>query len=172
MGEAGSETRSEDPPAVKKVTECQLKDYSWDQSEKFVKLYLTGLAGLANCSNEEIVINYSGESVSVRLGPLPSKDNKIFTFGIKKTCHKINPEKSYHKVKSDYLILHLAKMMPGICQNITDTKQEFVDHIKSVHSDQVDESVLQSLESDPKKRKRKELKQRLERLDNVSSWTK
>ena len=25
-----------------------------------MKLYLTGLAGLANCSNEEIVVNFSG----------------------------------------------------------------------------------------------------------------
>lgn len=88
---------------------------AWDQSEKFVKLYLTGLAGLGGCSNEKIVISYTrfviirgvrsfsdsfscSESVSVRIGPLSEQQPKIFTFNIKKTCHKINPEKSYHKV--------------------------------------------------------------------------
>jgi hypothetical protein len=29
-----------------------------------------------------------------------------------------------------------------ICQQITDTKQEFVTHIKSLHKDMVDEQVL------------------------------
>jgi len=44
-----------------------------------------------------------------------------------------------------------------ICQEITDTKQEFVAHIKALHKDMVDEAVLRSLESDLKKRKKKEL---------------
>eukprot|EP00092_Neocalanus_flemingeri_P022473 GFUD01024373.1.p1 GENE.GFUD01024373.1~~GFUD01024373.1.p1 ORF type:complete len:248 (+),score=105.79 GFUD01024373.1:66-809(+) len=100
-------------PAVKKITESQLKDYSWDQSEKFVKLYLTGLAGLGGCSNEKIVISFTSESVGVRIGPISDHQAKIFTFSIKKTCHKINPEKSYHKVKSDYLLVFLAKHNPG-----------------------------------------------------------
>ena len=37
-----------------------------------------------------------------------------------------------------------------ICQEITDTKQEFVAHIKALHKDMVDEAVLRSLESDLK----------------------
>jgi hypothetical protein len=35
-----------------------------------------------------------------------------------------------------------------ICQNITSTKQEFVDHIKANHRGVVDEEVLTSLEKD------------------------
>jgi len=97
----------------KKVIECRLKDYSWDQSDKFVKLYLTGLTGLGDCNNENIVINFESESVSVRIGPLSTQAPKIFTFSIKKTCHKISPEKSYHKVKADYLLVYLAKHNQG-----------------------------------------------------------
>jgi len=44
-----------------------------------------------------------------------------------------------------------------ICQEITDTKQEFVAHIKALHKDMVDEAVLRSLESDLKKRKKREM---------------
>merc|ERR1712142_947433 len=97
----------------KKVIECQLKDYSWDQSDKFVKLYLTGLAGLGGCSNDNIIVTYTSESVSIRIGPLSDQASKIYTFSIKKTCHKINPEKSYHKVKSDYLLVFISKHNPG-----------------------------------------------------------
>ena len=32
---------------------------AWDQSEKFVKLYLTGLNGLDKCPNDNINITYS-----------------------------------------------------------------------------------------------------------------
>ena len=75
---------------------------------------MTGLTGLGDCNNENIVINFErfvhlventiiykpllSESVSVRIGPLSTQAPKIFTFSIKKTCHKISPEKSYHKV--------------------------------------------------------------------------
>ena len=88
---------------------------AWDQSEKFVKLYLTGLNGLDKCPQENIKIEYTksvsrlmlqtkinqmvfSESVSLRVGPLGEQATKVFTFGIKKTCHMINPDKSYHKV--------------------------------------------------------------------------
>lgn len=42
-----------------------------------------------------------------------------------------------------------------ICQVITDTKAEFVAHIKGKHRDVVDEEVLRSLESDLRKSKKK-----------------
>ena len=88
---------------------------AWDQSEKFVKLYLTGLNGLDKCPQENIKIEYTksvsqtilltkinkfvfSESVSLRVGPLGDQATKVFTFGIKKTCHMINADKSYHKV--------------------------------------------------------------------------
>ena len=58
------ETRSEAPPVVKTVIECQLKENLWDQSKKFVRIYLKGMASPAICSNEKIVVNYSGESSS------------------------------------------------------------------------------------------------------------
>ena len=40
------------------------------------------------------------ESVNFRVGPFSEQANKVFTFGIKKTCHMINPDKSYHMVDS------------------------------------------------------------------------
>lgn len=46
-----------------------------------------------------------------------------------------------------------------ICQNITNTKQEFVDHIKKFHRNVVDEGVLVSLENDLKKSKLKKARE-------------
>ena len=47
-----------------------------------------------------------------------------------------------------------------ICQNITNTKQEFVDHIKAKHRSMIDPAVLRTLESDLRKRKKKMLQKR------------
>ena len=43
-----------------------------------------------------------------------------------------------------------------ICQMITDTKAEFVGHIKAEHRNVVDEDVLRSLEADIRKSKKKQ----------------
>merc|ERR1719295_2472441 len=109
----GVEKKATGGESARKILECQMKDYSWDQSEKFVKLYLTGLKGLDKCPNDNINITYSCDSVNVRLGPISDSDNKVYIFSIKKTCHNINAEKSYHKAKSDYLLIFLAKHNPG-----------------------------------------------------------
>ena len=56
-----------------------------------------------------------------------------------------------------------AEMFPSfgpyqceICQAIIETKQEFVKHIKTLHKGMVDKAVLQSLELDLKKKKKRE----------------
>lgn len=114
----------------KKVVEVQLKDYSWDQSDKYVKVYLTGLAGLDKCPKDNVNVSMTNDSVSVRLGPMSDTNNKVFIFSIRKTSYNINPDKSYSKVsfsvmptfyeilpnvqvKPDYLLLFLAKETPG-----------------------------------------------------------
>jgi len=139
----GKETAVKTPgPSVKKILESQLKDYSWDQSEKFVKLYLTGLKGLDKCPPENIKLDYTNESVSLRLGPISETENKIFTFSIKKTCHKINPDKSYHKAKSDYLLVFLAKHNPGSdWSHITFAEKVAADNKKKADEPKVDDKA-------------------------------
>jgi len=96
--------------AVKKVTESQIKDYSWDQSDKFVKIYLTGMNGLGELPTDNIKTVYTDQSLTVKVENLNGKN---FNFAINKTCHKISPDKSYYKAKSDYLLISLAKLNPG-----------------------------------------------------------
>ncbi|XP_023324108.1 calcyclin-binding protein isoform X2 [Eurytemora carolleeae] len=95
---------------AKTCPEIQIKDYSWDQSEKFVKLYLTGLQGLGELNPENIKVSYTEQSLTVRIESL---NGKTPLFSINKTCHKISPDKSYFKIKSDYLLVFLSKHNPG-----------------------------------------------------------
>jgi len=93
-----------------KTPEYQIKNYSWDQSEKFVSVYLTGLAGLPALDQDKIKVTFAEQAVSVRVEDL---NGKTFLFNINKTCHKIIPDKSSFKVKSDYLRVYLCKLNPG-----------------------------------------------------------
>jgi len=88
----------------------QLKDYSWDQSDKFVKVYLTNLKGVASLSNDRIQVDFTEQSVTVRVEDLEGKD---YSFSIKQTAHGITPASSHFKVKTDYLLLFLAKAKQG-----------------------------------------------------------
>jgi len=92
------------------IPDSQIKDYSWDQSERFVKLYLTNFPGLNELNDEAFKIQYTDESLEIRVENYKGKN---LVFNINKTCHKINPEKSYHKVKSDYLLVFISKHNPG-----------------------------------------------------------
>lgn len=98
------------PAATNVIPDSQIKDYSWDQSERFVKLYLTNLPGLSDLNEDAVKTQFSDEGIEIRIENYKSKN---LVFSINKTCHKINPEKCYHKIKSDYLLVFLCKHNPG-----------------------------------------------------------
>ena len=74
----------------------QLKDYSWDQSDKFVKVYLTNLPGLAALNKENIQLEFTDQSLSVRVEDLGGKD---LSFAIKQTAYPIDPASRCQKKK-------------------------------------------------------------------------
>jgi calcyclin binding protein len=121
----------------------QLKDYSWDQSDKFVKIYLTNLTGLAGISSDKVKVEYAAQSVNVQVLDLGGKD---FSFGIKQTCHEIDPSGSHHKVKADYLLVLLAKRQPGTAwSHITRAEKEAAD----VKSTAVESKPSKNKDKDP-----------------------
>ena len=76
------------PSTMSKRQHKQLKDYSWDQSDKFIKVYLTNLPGLASLNKDNIKLEFTEQSVSVRVEDLGGKD---FSFAIKQTAYPVNP---------------------------------------------------------------------------------
>ncbi len=68
-----------------------------DQSDKFMKLYLTGLSGVQVLPVDAVKSEFTSTSVSVRVEGLNGKNH---CFNIKETAEKILPDKSYIKVKT------------------------------------------------------------------------
>lgn len=86
------------------------KNYSWDQSDKFVKFYLTGLPGVKDLPNESFVQELSATSVKFKVCNLSGKNH---VFEIAQLPHSILPEKSHFKVKPDMVTVLLAKADQG-----------------------------------------------------------
>ncbi len=70
---------------------------AWDQSDKFVKIYLTGLSGASSLPENSVVTKFGAKSVDVRVENLNGKNHCL---SIKETAENILPEKSYYKIKT------------------------------------------------------------------------
>ena len=89
VSEGGKSTAGKEVSStLSKRQHKQLKDYSWDQSDKFIKVYLTNLPGLASLNKDNIQLEFTEQSVSVKVVDLGGKD---LSFAIKQTAFPINP---------------------------------------------------------------------------------
>jgi len=98
-------------PSSTKCYDVAYKSYSWDQSDKFVKFYLTNLKNVQELSQlDGFEKNFMPRSVMLRVCNLSGKNH---VFEIKELAHAINAEKSFYKVKSDMVVIFLAKANTG-----------------------------------------------------------
>ncbi|XP_059146466.1 calcyclin-binding protein-like [Physella acuta] len=88
--------------------EENITNYAWDQSDKFMKLYLT-LGGLDSITEQNVQTSFTNKSVTVKV----RFQNKISTLHIAKLCEEIVPKDCYCKKKSDYVLVMLKKSEPG-----------------------------------------------------------
>jgi len=98
-------------PSSTKCYDVAYKSYSWDQSDKFVKFYLTSLKNVQELPQPDgFEKSFMSRSVMLRVCNLSGKNH---VFEIKELAHEINAEKSYYKVKSDMVVIFLAKAKVG-----------------------------------------------------------
>ena len=99
------------PAASSKCYDVPYKSYSWDQSDKFVKFYLTNLKNVQELPRPEgFETDFRPRAVKFRVCNLSGKNH---VFEIKELAYDINAEKSHYKVKSDMVVIFLAKEQIG-----------------------------------------------------------
>ncbi|EDX17268.1 calcyclin-binding protein [Drosophila simulans] len=84
----------------------ELTDYGWDQSAKFVKLFIS-LNGVQGCTEENVTVTYTPSSLQLHVRDLQGKD---FGLTVNNLLHSINVEKSYRKIKTDMVAIYLKKV--------------------------------------------------------------
>jgi len=85
-----------------------ITNYAWDQSDKFMKLYLT-VGDLNKVSTEDIQSSFTDRSVTVKV----KLANKICHLQISRLCEDVVAADCYCKKKSDYVLVMLKKSESG-----------------------------------------------------------
>jgi len=108
---ANKTTNSVIQPVATKCYDVPYKSYSWDQSDKFVKFYLTNLKNVQDLQQPDgFQSSFEPKSVNFRVCNLSGKNH---VFEIKELAYEINPAKSMYKIKSDMVVIMLAKTKEG-----------------------------------------------------------
>lgn len=87
----------------------ELKEYAWDQSDKFIKIFVT-VKDVQHVPEENVNAEFTVNSFNLLINNLNNKD---FTFVVNHLLYPIDPEKSYRKLKSDMVAIYLAKATQG-----------------------------------------------------------
>lgn len=92
-----------------KCYEVKLNNYGWDQSDKFMKLYVT-LKNVHTLPEGAVRCNFTDKSLDLRADGL---ENRNYHMPINNLCEEIDASKSYIKVKTDTIVIFLAKKIPN-----------------------------------------------------------
>lgn len=101
--------------ATPKRYESEITNYAWDQSDRFVKFFLS-LDGVQNSAEENIVVTFTPNSIVLKANDVQNKDYK---FEVKNLLHDIDVEKSYRKVKTNSIAIYAKKAKEGILHRFT-----------------------------------------------------
>ncbi|XP_058824264.1 calcyclin-binding protein [Topomyia yanbarensis] len=101
----------------------ELKEYAWDQSDKFIKIFVT-VNDVQQVPEENVNVEFTDNSFNLFIGNLNNKD---YTFVVKHLLNEIDPVKSYRKIKSDMVAIYLAKTKPTKWAHLTVTAKRLQD---------------------------------------------
>lgn len=96
-------------PTTVKRYEVELTNYAWDQSDKYLKLFIT-LDGVQNVGESNVQCEFSTNSVRLMVYGLNDKNYKMI---INNLLEPIDTEKSYRKVKSNMVSIYAKKQKEG-----------------------------------------------------------
>ncbi|XP_032387373.1 calcyclin-binding protein [Etheostoma spectabile] len=83
----------------------KINSYAWDQSEKFVKIYLT-LKDVHKIPSENVEVNFTERSLSVLVKDLDGKNHQMTILNL---LFAIDEKDSYKKIKTDMVLIMCKK---------------------------------------------------------------
>lgn len=95
--------------AQSKRYESEITSYAFDQSDKFVKFFLS-LDGIGPNDDAKVTATFTANSIQLKVNDVQNKDYK---FEVKNLLQKIDVEKSYRKVKANSIAIYAKKIAEG-----------------------------------------------------------
>ncbi|ENN72666.1 calcyclin-binding protein [Dendroctonus ponderosae] len=103
--------------------EVKLTNYAWDQSQKFVKFYIT-LPKVNTVPAENVQCNFQEKSFELKIKNLENKD---YVFSITQLLHAVEPKNSTYKVKNDLILINVAKKEDITWSHVTEWEKKASD---------------------------------------------
>ncbi|KAK6484231.1 calcyclin-binding protein [Huso huso] len=110
-------------PSTSRGYTVKINNYGWDQSDKFVKIYIT-LNGVHKIPADNIQTNFTERSFEVLVKDLEGKN---YQMNINNLLSAIDAEESFRKVKTDMVLV--------MCKKKTQQKWEFLTQVEKKTND-------------------------------------
>lgn len=89
--------------------EIELRNYGFDQTEKFVRLYVQ-LNGIEIIAEENVSVDFTTDSIRLNIKDFQHND---YRFVLNKLLHNIDVTKSHRKIKKDMIVIFCKKVEEG-----------------------------------------------------------
>nr|XP_023014583.1 calcyclin-binding protein [Leptinotarsa decemlineata] len=110
-------------PNTNRRYEVKINNYAWDQTNKFVKFYIT-LKGVQDIPFENVKGSFTKKSMEIVIEDLYGKDQVL---RITNFLKPINPDQCTWKIKKDMVIVNVAKTSPDHWSHITEWEKKASD---------------------------------------------
>ncbi|XP_059200506.1 calcyclin-binding protein [Centropristis striata] len=129
--------RDADPSAASKAAyTVKINNYAWDQSEKFVKIYLT-LKDVHKIPPENVEVSFTEKSFSVLVKDLDGKNHQMTILNL---LYPIDEKESYKKIKTDMILLMCKKQTTKKWECLTALEKQSKDKDKPTVDENADPS--------------------------------
>ncbi|XP_022063967.2 calcyclin-binding protein [Acanthochromis polyacanthus] len=129
--------RETDPAAASKATyTVKITSYAWDQSEKFVKIYLA-LKDVHKIPSEDVEVNFTERSLSVLVKDLDGKNHQMTILNL---LYPIDEKDSYKKIKTDMVLVMCKKQATKKWDCLTTVEKQSKEKDKPSMDDSADPS--------------------------------
>lgn len=94
--------------------QVELNQYAFDQSDKFVKLFVT-LDGVERCAESNVQVVFSASSITLNVLDLNNRDYQL---QINNLLEPIDVAKSHRKLKPGMVVIYAKKTAEGECGHV------------------------------------------------------
>ncbi|KAG7456962.1 hypothetical protein MATL_G00241470 [Megalops atlanticus] len=133
--EAGDSNKSATSSTSKGYT-VKINNYGWDQSDKFVKIYIT-LKGVHKIPPENVEASFTERSFVVLVKDLDGKNHQMT---IKNLLSPIDVQESCRKVKTDMVLIMCKKKTPKKWECLTQVEKQTKEKEKPSYDENADPS--------------------------------
>ncbi|KAM4604759.1 calcyclin-binding protein [Polymixia lowei] len=125
-----------DPTAASKAYTVKITNYGWDQSEKFVKIYLT-LKGVHKIPSENVEVSFTERSFSVLVKDLDGKNHQLTIMNL--LC-PVDVKDSSQKIKTDMVLVMCKKQTAKKWECLTQLEKQSKEKNKPAMDESADPS--------------------------------